>query len=67
MENNCFKLESLFKLDAKSTYGTKGEKGVGLGLQLVSQFTKLNKGDLSVVSEEGVGTTFTVSLPAREC
>ena len=58
------KMENLFSLDAKSTYGTKGEKGVGLGLQLVSQFTKLNKGDLSVVSEEGVGTTFTISLPA---
>jgi signal transduction histidine kinase len=58
------KVKQLFKLDAKSTYGTKGEKGVGLGLQLVAEFTKLNKGEIHVSSEKGVGTTFTISLPA---
>jgi len=58
------KLKDLFKLkDKMTTYGTKGEKGVGLGLQLVYEFTKLNKGELNVSSEEGKGTTFMVSLP----
>ncbi len=60
------KLKELFKLsDSLSTYGTKGEKGVGLGLQLVNEFTKLNQGVLKVESTVGSGTTFTVSLPAK--
>jgi signal transduction histidine kinase len=58
------KLADLFVLsEQSSTYGTKGEKGVGLGLQLVSDFSKLNKGALRVESTVGKGTTFTVSLP----
>lgn len=60
------KLQTLFNLsDKSSTYGTKGEKGIGLGLQLVSEFTKLNKGELVVTSEEGKGTNFSVSLPSH--
>ena len=58
------KLKDLFTLtDHSSTYGTKGEKGVGLGLQLVGEFTKLNKGELQVDSTEGKGTIFSVLLP----
>ena len=37
------RLKSLFELkEKKTTYGTQGEKGVGLGLQLVQEFTKPN-------------------------
>ncbi len=58
------KLEALFQLQAKkSTYGTKGEKGLGLGLQLVNEFIIMNNGRIAIDSEEGKGTTFTVSLP----
>ncbi len=58
------RLNTLFKLgDQKSTYGTAGEKGVGLGLQLVYEFTKLNKGKVEVESVEGEGTSFKVTLP----
>ncbi len=58
------KLKNLFQLqDKKSTYGTSGEKGLGLGLQLVYEFVEMNGGKIEVTSEEGVGTTFTVSLP----
>ena len=46
-----------------STYGTSGEKGVGLGLLLCYDFVKANNGTLSVTSEVGKGTTFTVTLP----
>ena len=61
---NPEKLDNLFTLtDKSSTYGTKGEKGIGLGLQLVHEFTKLNKGKVEVDSVEGKGTTFTVDLP----
>lgn len=59
------KLDSLFTLgDKKSTYGTSGEKGLGLGLQLVYEFVEINKGKIKVESEPGSGTTFTVRLPA---
>lgn len=46
-----------------TTYGTGNEKGSGLGLLLVKDFVEYNKGALSVVSEEGQGTTFSFTLP----
>ena len=58
------KLKNLFQLqDKKSTYGTSGEKGLGLGLQLVYEFVEMNGGKIEVSSQELVGTTFTVILP----
>ncbi|RUA31369.1 MAG: hypothetical protein DSY77_13135 [Bacteroidetes bacterium] len=43
--------------------GTKGEKGVGLGLQLVKEFTQMNKGKIEIESQIHRGTTFVVYLP----
>ena len=48
-----------------TTYGTAGEKGTGLGLLLCYDFIKANNGTISVVSELGKGSTFTVVLPAN--
>lgn len=57
------KLEKIFRLqDTKSTYGTAGEKGLGLGLQLVKEFADMVGGQLQVKSEQNKGTTFTVSF-----
>ncbi|MBN1414754.1 MAG: tetratricopeptide repeat-containing sensor histidine kinase [Bacteroidales bacterium] len=42
----------------KSTYGTEKEKGIGLGLSLVNEFVKLNKGTIKVTSTVGKGTSF---------
>ncbi len=59
------KLEKLFNIsETKSTYGTSGEKGLGLGLQLVYEFVGLNNGNVNVESQLGKGTTFIVRLPA---
>lgn len=61
------KLNNLFSLqDKKSTYGTSGEKGLGLGLQLVYEFVEMNRGRIEVTSEEGNGTIFRIALPLYE-
>lgn len=59
-ENQCLLLK---KGHTVSTYGTKHEKGCGLGLLLSQDFIKRNKGKLWFVSEEGKGTTFYFTLP----
>jgi signal transduction histidine kinase len=40
--------------------------GVGLGLAICKGFIETNKGTISVVSEVGKGTTFTVLLPVAK-
>lgn len=58
------KLDKLFNLNGEgATYGTAGEKGLGLGLQLVKEFMDMNNGSISAQSVEGQGTTFLVRLP----
>ena len=43
---------------------TAGKKdGTGIGLYLVKTYTELHGGKVSVVSEENIGTTFTIHLP----
>ena len=41
--------------------------GTGLGLALTRAFAKLLGGDVTVVSTEGRGTCFTLSIPAVAC
>ncbi|AXT54736.1 hypothetical protein D1815_02845 [Aquimarina sp. AD1] len=58
------KLENLFNLEEKkSTIGTQGEKGTGLGLNLVYRFIKMHKGTISVSSEKRIGTRFDLNFP----
>ncbi len=57
------KVATLFQLDKKSELGTKGEKGTGLGLNLVKELTEMNKGRIEVFSELGKGTQFNIILP----
>ncbi len=38
-------------------------EGNGIGLTVVEKIVHLHKGQISVVSEAGIGTTFTVNLP----
>jgi len=49
-----------------SFFTTKGEvKGVGLGLSVCYGFIQDHGGDIEVKSQEGEGTTFTISLPVH--
>ncbi|WP_298315269.1 tetratricopeptide repeat-containing sensor histidine kinase [uncultured Aquimarina sp.] len=57
-------LEHLFSLEEKkSTIGTQGEKGTGLGLNLVYRFIKMHKGTIQVSSEKRIGTRFDLKFP----
>ena len=40
--------------------------GIGIGLAIVKSFVELHGGSVSVQSEQGMGTRFTVTLPRRE-
>lgn len=55
--------ERIFAADKiNSTPGTGNEKGIGLGLSLSQEFAQKNNGFLSVLSEEGKGSTFSLHL-----
>lgn len=43
--------------------GTANEKGAGMGLTLVREFTNVHQGKLTIRSEPGQGSTFEVSIP----
>ncbi len=50
----------------ETTYGTGGEEGSGLGLQLCQDFARKNGGDVMVESTEGEGSTFSVFVPLKK-
>ncbi|MEO9871770.1 AAA family ATPase [Ekhidna sp.] len=57
-------MAKIFELrDDKVRPGTKGEKGTGLGLNLVYDFVKVNEGNITVESEVGKGTVFKMNFP----
>lgn len=63
---NKQQLDTLFMpVGERNTYGTEGERGLGLGLLLCHEFIKANNGVISVTSEEGKGSVFTVTLPGQ--
>ena len=59
------RLGSIFH-KGETTYGTGGEEGSGLGLQLCQDFARKNGGDCMVESTEGQGSTFSVTIPLKK-
>ena len=59
------RLDSIFH-KGETTYGTGGEEGSGLGLQLCQDFARKNGGDCTVESVEGQGSTFSVLIPLKQ-
>jgi len=53
----------IFSLHVQSTYGTKNEKGVGLGLLLTQEFVAAQDGKIWFESIPPEGTTFFIAMP----
>ena len=51
------------KFSKAGRVGIDGEKSTGLGMWIVQHIIKLHGGEISVVSKENKGTTFTILLP----
>jgi signal transduction histidine kinase len=60
---NSEQLEKVFSMKSVSTNGTLNEKGSGIGLTIVKEFTERFGGSVSVNSELQKGSTFTFDLP----
>lgn len=57
-------VENVFDEFFRATNAKKSEKdGTGLGLSIVKQIIERHSGEISVQSQEGQGTTFTITLP----
>ena len=57
-------IQNLFSLSEKiNRKGTDDEDSSGLGLLLVKDYLDKHNGKINVSSQEGVGSTFTISLP----
>ena len=55
--------DDIFSLNARSTFGTANEKGVGLGLILCKEFVEQQGGRIDFKSIPGQGSTFYVFMP----
>jgi PAS domain S-box-containing protein len=59
-------LELLNSKSNYTTYGTNGEKGTGLGLNLVVDFVLRHEGQIWVNSDIGVGSVFYFTIPFND-
>ena len=59
------RVDSIFHT-GETTYGTGGEEGSGLGLQLCQDFARKNGGDAQVESVLGEGSTFSFTIPLKK-
>jgi len=53
------------KTNLQVSFGTKGEKGSGLGLLLIKEFLQANQGRIWLESKEGEGATFYFTFPRK--
>ena len=59
------RVETIFH-NGETTYGTGGEEGSGLGLQLCQDFARKIGGDVRVESTLGEGSTFSFTVPLKK-
>ena len=60
---NEAQIKAVLEGSGKSTTGTNGEIGYGLGLTLVKQIVDNMNGSINIKSTQGLGTTFNIMLP----
>lgn len=56
-------LPRLFSNEYFTTRGTGQEKGTGIGLMLCKEFVEKNQGQITVMSQENLGSSFVFTLP----
>lgn len=60
-------VQNIFKTDSSTqSRGTAGEKGTGLGMNLVKEFAELMNGKVRIESEKNRGTSVFVYLPVAK-
>lgn len=60
------KLDKVFERFYQVDYGSwRSEGGIGLGLSFVKELVQLNGGSITLTSNEGKGSSFTVRLPGE--
>ncbi len=59
-------IETITHNGGYSTRGTANEKGAGIGLTLVREFTAKHRGKLNITSEPGNGSQFSIVLPIED-
>ncbi len=59
------KISRILNDEVDSTFGTSGEKGTGLGLIVVKDLIRINKGTILIESKPGSGTSVRFSLPGK--
>ncbi len=55
--------KEILRGNASTTLGTNNEKGSGLGLKITKEFIEMTGGQVTLESQEGKGTTFSIILP----
>jgi signal transduction histidine kinase len=67
VRDNCGGMDAAVKEKIfQGFFTTKGSRGTGIGLMLTRKIVEAHQGRITVESEEGRGSTFTISLPAQQ-
>lgn len=65
-DNGCGMDQTTREKVFKTFFSTKGSKGTGLGLMITGKIVAEHRGIITVDSQRGLGTRFSIGLPKRE-